>query len=205
MDLLPYVGQVRELILCPCIKESIYFAAAASILLHVCNYNVTAHLEHNTRIFTRILGRNAVYYYAIYLIASAIVRDILMEEAIKADPAKLSVVSASLAAAIGYSLFVFGCFLNLWTLKALGVKGMYNGDSFGHLMDAPVTSGPYVFFSDPQYFGSTLLWFGLAIVHQSPVGLALSAVLGATYHISATRVEGPHMARLYSRKPRKTE
>ncbi len=37
--------------------------------------------------------------------------------------------------------------------KALGLKGMYNGDSFGYLMDARVTSGPYKYFTDPQYVG----------------------------------------------------
>jgi len=35
-------------------------------------------------------------------------------------------------------LFVAGVLLNLWTLQALGIKGMYNGDSFGHLMKEPV-------------------------------------------------------------------
>jgi len=29
---------------------------------------------------------------------------------------------------VGHSLFIFGVLLNIWTLKALGIKGMYNGD-----------------------------------------------------------------------------
>jgi Phospholipid methyltransferase len=44
---------------------------------------------------------------------------------------------------VGGGFFVYGVLLNLWTLQALGIKGMYNGDSFGHLMDAPVVNGPF--------------------------------------------------------------
>jgi len=41
----------------------------------VANYNITAQFEHHTRRITKLLGPNAVYYYAVYLILSALLRD----------------------------------------------------------------------------------------------------------------------------------
>ena len=54
-------------------------------------------------------------------------------------------------------LFVAGVLLNLWTLQALGIKGMYNGDSFGHLMKEPVCW----FFNIT--FGNILIWWWIYI------------------------------------------
>jgi methylene-fatty-acyl-phospholipid synthase len=110
-------------------------------------------------------------------------------------------------------LLVGGFLLNLWTLKALGIKGMYNGDSFGFLFDAPVTNGPYVYFNDPQYVGTTAACIGSAIYYRSHTGLCtespcvsltilsvLAAFMGVVFYISVTFVEGPHMAKIYSNK-----
>ncbi len=47
---------------------------------------------------------------------------------------------------------------------------MYNGDSFGYLLKKPVSGGPYKYFDDPQYFGTTLCLLGYAIKHQSRIG-----------------------------------
>lgn len=54
-------------------------AALAAVALHVANYNFTAQVEHRTRVFTKLIGRNAVYIYAAYLVASAALRDKVIE------------------------------------------------------------------------------------------------------------------------------
>lgn len=100
----------------------------------------------------------------------------------------------------GYALFVVGVLLNLWTLKALGIKGMYNGDSFGHLMPAPVTDGPYAYLSDPQYVGTTMAMLGSAVVYRSWIGIVVTAWMGLVFWASVHFVEGPHMARIYAKK-----
>eukprot|EP01027_Heterolobosea_sp_BB2_P009337 GEZU01013773.1.p2 GENE.GEZU01013773.1~~GEZU01013773.1.p2 ORF type:complete len:104 (+),score=31.71 GEZU01013773.1:27-314(+) len=79
-------------------------------------------------------------------------------------------------------------------------KGMYNGDSFGWIMDAPVTTGPYVYFNDPQYVGTTLALLGYAVQYQSLVGYVLTVCMGVVFWISVKFVEGPHMHRIYSNK-----
>ena len=74
---------------------------------------------------------------------------------------------STVATIIAAGLFVFGIGLNLWTLQALGIKGMYNGDSFGWLMDAPVTNGPFAYFNDPQYVGTTAAILSSGVYYQS--------------------------------------
>ncbi|XP_004348088.2 PEMT/PEM2 methyltransferase [Capsaspora owczarzaki ATCC 30864] len=182
---------------------AVLVAPLAAIVLHVANYNATAQIEHKTRCFTKILGANAVYYYAVYLVLSAAVRDAVIHSAIEASLPELQwiVLPVEIATIVGYGLFVVGILLNLWTLHALGIKGMYNGDSFGFLMDAPVTSGPYTIFSDPQYVGTTLAMFGAALRQQSIVGYALTLAMGIVFWISVKFIEGPHLQRLYSKKP----
>ena len=179
-----------------------FISAAMAIVLHVLNYNFTARIEHSTRIFTKILGKNAVYYYAVYLVVSALVRDHFINLALAANSNSFSLLN-ELDSVLGAMLVAIGIGLNLWTLWALGIKGMYNGDSFGFLMDAPVTTGPYVYFSDPQYFGTTIALLGSSIYYQSLNGLYLTVILYVVFVLSVKLLEEPHMRRLYSHKKAK--
>lgn len=173
-----------------------FLMASGAIVLHVLNYNATAQIEHRTRLFSKLLGRNAIYIYAVYLVISALIRDHFIQLALRADQGSLDLELKPLS---GF-LFVVGVLLNIWTLKALGVKGMYNGDSFGFLMDAPVTDGPYAFLNEPQYVGTALCLLGSSLYYQSLNGLILTAFLYFVFMLSVVFVEGPHMKRLYSKK-----
>lgn len=75
---------------------------------------------------------------------------------------------------------------------------MYNGDSFGWIMESPVNWGPYVYFNDPQYVGTFLAALGSALYYRSVGGLVLSALVAIVFYISVIFVEGPHMNRIYS-------
>jgi phosphatidylethanolamine/phosphatidyl-N-methylethanolamine N-methyltransferase len=173
-----------------------FVAASFAIVLHVANYNSTAQIEHKTRVFTKLLGKNAVYYYAVYLVLSALVRDHFIQIALQSSQNTLEFH----APLIGRFLFGFGVFLNIWTLNALGIKGMYNGDSFGHLMDAPVSDGPYRFLSEPQYVGTSMCLLGSALHFRSLDGLYLTGIMFAVFMFSVKFIEGPHMIHLYSKK-----
>ncbi|EGC32270.1 hypothetical protein DICPUDRAFT_89291 [Dictyostelium purpureum] len=174
--------------------------AFIAIVLHVVNYNATAQFEYKTRTFTKIIGKQTIYYYAVYLVISALIRDHFINAAIDKDQNSLVLFPQEVAKFFGNSCFIFGILLNIWTLKALGIKGMYNGDSFGHLMDAPVTTGPYVYFSDPQYVGTTIAAIGAAIRYQSMTGYLCSILVGIVFYISATFVETPHLNKIYSNR-----
>ncbi|KAJ3030282.1 hypothetical protein HK097_005644 [Rhizophlyctis rosea] len=201
----PYIGtlvkyQTLASSYLPKFPHPIFYVAAVAIVLHVANYNATAQVEHRTRIFTKIFGSPAVYLYAVYLVLSALVRDHYVKEAVEGDAGSLILLDQPLANTLSNILIYSGIFLNLWTLKALGIKGMYNGDSFGHLMSAPVTDGPYRFFSDPQYVGTTWVLLGYAVKWQSFTGYVLTVILYLTFLFSVHFIEGPHMRRIYANK-----
>ncbi|KAM9987733.1 hypothetical protein ACTFIZ_003087 [Dictyostelium cf. discoideum] len=174
--------------------------AFVAIVLHVVNYNVTAQFEYKTRYFTKLFGKNTIYYYAVFLIISALIRDHFINVAVLSDKDSIILFPTEIANMIGDSCFIFGILLNIWTLKALGIKGMYNGDSFGYIMDSPVTGGPYQFFSDPQYVGTTIAALGVAIRNQSIYGFLCTILVGIVFYISATFVETPHLKNIYSNR-----
>ncbi|KAF9938367.1 hypothetical protein BGZ65_013016 [Modicella reniformis] len=169
--------------------------AILAMILHVANYNVTARIEYNTRMFTKTIGSNAIYFYAVYLILSALVRDHFIHLAVAPDAGSFVLFSAGVASVLGGACFAFGVLLNLWTLKALGIKGMYNGDSFGFLFDAPVEDGPYRFFKDPQYVGTTSSLVGTAIYYQSITGYVLAVDMYIIFWISVMFFEATHTIR----------
>ncbi|KAI1321808.1 hypothetical protein EDD11_000084 [Mortierella claussenii] len=174
--------------------------AILAMILHVANYNITARFEYNTHKFTKIIGKNAIYFYAVYLVLSALIRDHFIHLAVGPDAGSFVIFPATVATVVGALCFVLGAGLNLWTLNSLGIKGMYNGDSFGFLFDAPVEDGPYKYMSDPQYVGTTLSLIGTAIYYQSIVGYVLAADMYIIFWISVLFFEGPHMKRIYSQK-----
>ena len=76
------------------------------------------------------------------------------------------------------------------------------GDYFGFLMPARVTGFPFNVLSDPMYVGTTLNFFGHAVVHRSPAGLVLAAAVGLAY-VVALRFEGPFTDHIYAEAARK--
>jgi len=59
-----------------------------------------------------------------------------------------------------------------------------------------VTTGPFTYLSDPQYLGTSLIWFGNAVSAWSLQGMILGVIMYITFYISAVYVEGPHMVSL---------
>ncbi|KAG0254773.1 hypothetical protein BG011_005534, partial [Mortierella polycephala] len=59
--------------------------AILAMILHVANYNFTARFEYNTHGFTKVIGKNAIYVYAVYLVLSALVRDHFIHLAVAPD------------------------------------------------------------------------------------------------------------------------
>jgi methylene-fatty-acyl-phospholipid synthase len=96
--------------------------ASAAIVLHVLNYNLTAQVEHKTRVFTKGFGKNAVYIYAVYLVLSALVRDHFINLALVKDSNSMHIGFVPFS----YILFFGGVALNLWTLSALGMLELFH-------------------------------------------------------------------------------
>lgn len=174
------------------------YVGIAVIVLHVLLYNMIAQLEYRTKIFTKIFGRKlAIYVNILFIIVSGSIRNHYLLAAIVKDAGSRVFLDAATAESTSFWLVAFGIFLNLWVLSVLGLKNMYNGDSFGFTLRAPITSGPFKWFDDPQYFGTTCLLLGYAIRHQSRIGYGLTGVMYLAYSFSVMFIEGPHMRAIY--------
>lgn len=196
------VAQVQDML--PTFKGyPVNYIGIAAIVLHVLNYNITAQLEYHTRIFSKIFGKLAIYIYALFLIVSALIRDHYLMRAIERDAGSRILFSPETAENLSFWLITFGIFLNLWVLQVLGFKNMFNGDSFGYLLDKEITDGPYKYFDDPQYFGTTLALLGYAVKHQSRIGYGLTGVMYLAFSFSVMLIEGPHLKRIYAEREKK--
>ncbi|KAF9409456.1 hypothetical protein BGZ94_001953, partial [Podila epigama] len=91
--------------------------AMISMILHVANYNWTARYEHRTHNITKWFGPKAVYYYAVYLILSALVRDHFIHLAVAPNAGSFVLFTSTVATSLGAFCFVAGALLNLWTLN----------------------------------------------------------------------------------------
>ncbi|TPX36913.1 hypothetical protein SmJEL517_g01088 [Synchytrium microbalum] len=183
-------------------KTAIYVSAAA-IFCHVMFYDMMALIEYNTHIMTRLLGKNAVYYYSALIFTNSLIRDYYALKSMEVDAGSFDVLDPTIALYVGTTLVTVGLLLNLEVLRLLGIRGMYNGDSFGFLFDQPFVDGVFRI-PDPQYTGAAMAFFGYAIKTRSLVGLGLAMVASLTYIVSVTFIEGPHLVRIYSERKTKS-
>ena len=79
----------------------------------------------------------------------------------------------------------------------LGFFCTFHGDYFGILLDERITGFPFNVVDDPMYWGSALIYLGLAIKHASILGLFLTVCIGLSYGISSY-FEEPFTARIYA-------
>ncbi|XP_034502622.1 phosphatidylethanolamine N-methyltransferase isoform X11 [Ailuropoda melanoleuca] len=73
------------------------------------------------------------------------------------------------------------------------------GDYFGILKEARVTTFPFNVLDNPMYWGSTANYLGWAVMHASPTGLLLTAVVALVYMV-AILYEEPFTAQIYQQK-----
>ena len=73
------------------------------------------------------------------------------------------------------------------------------GDYFGVLLSERVTGFPFNIVDDPMYWGSSLVYLGIALNHASVVGLLLTACIGLSYVIGMY-FEEPFTAKIYTEK-----
>lgn len=152
---------------------------------------------------TKLAGGNAYYGcygLAITIFSLGILRDIIYERALRAQPthpALLTFFSQGLAV----GLVACGNVLVLSSMWALGVTGTYLGDYFGILMDDIVTGFPFNVTGSPMYWGSAMSFAGSALWFGKPAGLLLTALVVLAYKI-ALEYEDPFTAEIYAKRDR---
>uniref|UniRef100_A0A8C3DAK3 Phosphatidylethanolamine N-methyltransferase n=2 Tax=Corvus TaxID=30420 RepID=A0A8C3DAK3_CORMO len=182
------------------VTDTDFIVAVLSIAFNPLFWNVVARWEHKTRALSQVFGspHAACYCLGAVILVLNCVRSHCFTEAMKSQP-KLegwdlhwTYYSGLAISAVG-TLFVISSFL------ALGFTGTFLGDYFGILMEEKVTSFPFSVLDNPMYWGSTAIYLGWSLMHASPAGLLLTAVVAISYTI-AVLYEGPFTEEIYRRK-----
>ncbi|GAB0196510.1 phosphatidylethanolamine N-methyltransferase isoform X1 [Grus americana] len=182
------------------VTDSGFIAAVLSIAFNPLFWNVVARWEHKTRALSRVFGSP---YAACYCLGAVIlmlncVRSHCFTEAMKSQP-KLEGLDCHWAYYSGLAILAVGTLFVISSFLALGFTGTFLGDYFGILMEAKVTSFPFSVLDNPMYWGSTAIYLGWSLMHASPAGLLLTAVVAISYTI-AMLYEGPFTEEIYRQK-----
>uniref|UniRef100_A0A671EIW1 Phosphatidylethanolamine N-methyltransferase n=4 Tax=Rhinolophus ferrumequinum TaxID=59479 RepID=A0A671EIW1_RHIFE len=181
-------------------SDPYFVAAVLTIAFNPLFWNVVARWEQKTRKLSRAFGSP---YLACYALGGAIVllnvlRSHCFTQAMLSQPRMHSLDNPT-AYLVGLALLAVGGVLVLSSFFALGFTGTFLGDYFGILKEARVTTFPFNILDNPMYWGSTANYLGWAVMHASPAGLGLTAVVALVYVI-AILYEEPFTAEIYRRK-----
>uniref|UniRef100_G3SVP9 Phosphatidylethanolamine N-methyltransferase n=2 Tax=Loxodonta africana TaxID=9785 RepID=G3SVP9_LOXAF len=163
-----------------------------------------ARWEQKTRRLSKAFGSP---YLACYALGGAILllnfaRSHCFTQAMLSQP-KMESLDNAMAYCMGLVLLGVGTLFVLSSFFALGFTGTFLGDYFGILKEARVTTFPFSVLDNPMYWGSTANYLGWAIMHASPTGLLLTAVVGIVY-VVAILYEEPFTAEIYRQKAAKS-
>ncbi|KAM7067889.1 phosphatidylethanolamine N-methyltransferase isoform 4-T7 [Molossus nigricans] len=164
------------------------------------DWRQVARWEHKTRKLSRALGSPYLGCYALggVILLLNVLRSHCFTQAMLNQPTTDSLQDPS-ARWLGLALLGVGSLLVLSSFFALGFTGTFLGDYFGILKEARVTSFPFNILDNPMYWGSTANYLGWAIMHASPAGLLLTAVVAFSY-VLATLYEEPFTTEIYRQK-----
>uniref|UniRef100_A0A452QMI7 Phosphatidylethanolamine N-methyltransferase n=1 Tax=Ursus americanus TaxID=9643 RepID=A0A452QMI7_URSAM len=142
-------------------------------------------------------------YLACYSLGAAILllnvlRSHCFTQAMLSQP-KMESLDNPTAYRTGLALLGVGSAFVISSFLALGFTGTFLGDYFGILKEARVTTFPFNVLDNPMYWGSTANYLGWAVMHASPTGLLLTAVVALVYKV-AVLYEEPFTAQIYQQK-----
>ncbi|KAL8839497.1 MAG: hypothetical protein Q9170_001720 [Blastenia crenularia] len=185
-------------------QKSLYISALA-IAFNPTFWNIVARREYHNKTLTRLFNgssQRACYALALTIFSLGLFRDYLFERALRHQPPSPLLLSSPLFSQyIAYALIALGNILVLSSTYALGITGTYLGDYFGILMDEPVTSFPFNVTGAPMYYGSTMSFFGTALLYGRPAGLVLGLEVLMVYLV-ALGFEDPFTSEIYEKRER---
>ncbi|KAI4166479.1 MAG: hypothetical protein LQ343_008020 [Gyalolechia ehrenbergii] len=168
-------------------QRSLYISALA-IAFNPTFWNIVARREYHGKLLTRLFNgdsQRACYALALTIFSLGLFRDYLFERALRHQPSSPLLISSPLISVyLAYTLIALGNILVLSSTWALGITGTYLGDYFGILMDEPVTSFPFNVTGAPMYYGSTMSFFGTALLYGRPAGLVLATEVLCVYWVA---------------------
>lgn len=187
------------------LSQRSFYISALAIAFNPTFWNIVARREYHGKVLTRLFNGNsqrACYALALTIFSLGLFRDFLFERSLRHQPSSPLLASSSLISPLlAYTLIAVGNILVLSSTWALGITGTYLGDYFGILMDEPVTSFPFNVTGAPMYYGSTMSFFGTALLYGRPAGLVLATEVLGVYLI-ALRFEDPFTSEIYAKRER---
>nr|XP_012603386.1 phosphatidylethanolamine N-methyltransferase [Microcebus murinus] len=180
--------------------DSSFVAAVLAIAFNPLYWNVVARWEHRTRKLSRAFGSPHLACYALggSILLLNLLRSHCFTRAMLRQPS-VEGLDQPAAYSLGLALLGVGSVFVLSSFFALGFTGTFLGDYFGILKEARVTTFPFNILDNPMYWGSTANYLGWAIMHASPTGLLLTAVVALTY-VVAVLYEEPFTTEIYRQK-----
>lgn len=176
------------------------WTAIIAIFLQPVIWNVIGRLEHSTRIISRVTGRKfGVVLTAAWIFFAGLYRDALFNVAIEHQQVDNDLYGGPLMQLAGFVCITLGAVLVLSSFYQLGFYGTYLGDYFGILMDQKIESFPFNVLDDPMYDGSSLAFFGKAILAKSSAGVILSIWVYIVYRFVSI-FEGSFTASVYAKR-----
>ncbi|XP_042197189.1 phosphatidylethanolamine N-methyltransferase [Callorhinchus milii] len=180
--------------------DKTFNVAILAIAFNPLFWNLVARWEYRTRSLSRLFSSSvtACCCLAAVILLLNMYRSHSFAEAMKIQP-KLEALDNAGAFYVGLGFLLLGTVFVISSFFALGFFGTFLGDYFGILMEAKVTAFPFNIMENPMYWGSTLNYFGWALMHASPAGLVLTVWVAAVYKI-AIMIEGPFTEEIYRQK-----
>jgi len=166
-------------------------------------WNILARLEYFFHIISFLFRgkRTGCYALALWIVLFSLYRDVLVMEAIQAQPT-LKLLEQTHWKALAYVLGTLGGVLVVTSFLRLGVTGTFLGDYFGIYLKEKVSGFPFSFSSNPMYDGSTLLFISKALLASSPAGLLLAFWVYVMYRIACV-FEEPFTEYIYRHRATK--
>ncbi|KAF9264510.1 methylene-fatty-acyl-phospholipid synthase [Marasmius fiardii PR-910] len=181
-------------------KPSLWIALGA-ITFNPTAWNIVARNEYRNKTITRIFGGNpyyGCYFLTVMIFSFGMFRDHLCSRALLEQP-RVALLPEPYATYVPIALIGLGQLFVVTSTWALGITGTFLGDYFGILMDYRVEGFPFNVLRDPMYVGSTMSFFGGALLYERPVGLLVAVYVYIVY-IIALRYEGPFTDMIYSKR-----
>lgn len=175
-------------------------AVCGVVMMNPLFWYALSRLEYRTHVLSRMMGgpMRGVAFLAACVLFLNYLRTTLFHITIN-NHSVCPKIDNELFNALGWLLIGFGTILVLASFYRLGFFCTFNGDYFGILLDERVTGFPFNVVDDPMYWGSALVYLGLAIKHASILGFLLTACIGLSYGI-CVHFEEPFTARIYANK-----
>ena len=164
-------------------KNPLLWLLCLHILFNVFYWNITSMIQYKTKIFTKLFGdsKKAVYIHMIVVFSFGLSRDNLYRYVVNTSNNFLPLIDNQFITYLGYLMLLMGNILVLSATYKLGMIGTFNGDAYGFLLPAIITSFPFNLFNAPMYLGSTLNFLGYAVIKRSATGVFLTTLIGFAY------------------------